>query len=243
MHYIRSALVAGLIIFVLLRYSQALPAPLGRGSSPPERPAAPEHPFPDVINWDDESQRKEFEKHLYLAGFSVRSLRVEHPHTDKRWAKSTEFLLWEKGGTLVGFGAVFHDLMLSGTAVGPEGDKVIFKLNRAEIIYDIAGRKIFLITYRTWMSRLHKILWFFLSEDTKEKYRKKYRMGAERSIFDWGDLGEGYTLDRRSREYAWFLLNAPVIFKTVFDKEGLSSRAVLLVPFDHELFDKLSPRT
>lgn len=228
MRRIRNALAAYVITLVLLRSSQVFSS-------------QPEYPFSDVINWEDESQRKEFEKHLTLAGFSSRSLRVEHPPTDKRWAKSTEFLLWEKGRTLAGFGAVFQDLILPGTAVGPEGDEVTFKLNRAEILYDVSGRRIFLVTYRTEMSLIYKILWFFLPENKKKEYIRKYKMEASRSIFTWGELGEGHQLNRRSEDYARFLLDAPAIFKTIFDKEKPLPAAALQVPFDQELFRKLSP--
>lgn len=227
MRRVRNTITVWLAVFIVFRSVSSFAA-------------LPDHPFSDAIDWDDEEKRKGFEQYLALAGITIRYLKVEHPNTKRRWAKSLYFMVLEKGGLPAGFGAAFYDLVLPGTASGPYGDNTI-RLDRAEILYDLSGRRIFLITYRTEMSLLHRIFWNFLPEQKKKEYRKKYRLEAERHIFGWGELGEGYELDRRSREYAGFLLDSPVIFKEVLDKENPSSASVLVVPFGSELFRRLSP--
>ena len=227
MRQLRSALAAWLMVVFILRFAYA--------SADPR-----EYPFSDMVDWNDEEKRKDYEKYLALADISIRYLRVEHPDTKKRWARNLYFMILERRGATVGFGAAFYDLVLPGTAVHPNDYEVILRLNRAEIIYDIYGRQIFLISYRKELSAGHKIIWFFLPDSVKARYLKKYKMEAERHIFGWGELGEGYALDERSQEYARFLIYSPVFLKPFFDKEKPEVKT-FQVPFDRELFQKLSP--
>lgn len=146
-----------------------------------------DYPFAGVVPWDRKSERQEYERLLIGAGFTIRFFPLVQAKGSPRLAEKQQCILVEKGGALFGYGIIFENFLLPAVAENKErGDKRKIEVYLAEVLYDTAGRYIFLVSYR---------------------FRQSV---PERSIFHINKpLGKGYELDSASRRLAETLLKLP----------------------------------
>lgn len=146
-----------------------------------------DYPFAGIVPWDQKPKRQEYERLLTGAGFTVRLFPLVQAVGSPRLAEKQQCILVEKGGALFGYGIIFENFLLPVVAENKEsGDKRQVEVYLVEVLYDTAGRYIFLVSYR---------------------FRQSV---PERNIFHINEsLGKGYELDSTSRRLAETLLKLP----------------------------------
>ncbi|RMF84684.1 MAG: hypothetical protein D6736_18840 [Nitrospinota bacterium] len=179
---------------------------------------ASQYPFADIVTWKEEAERKAYERYFTQAGLTVSHVPVMQTGEKQPWADQEEFVLIKRGETLVGYGAIFTSLKSFAYAVHANGDRRRIKVNKAEILYDLQGRVIFLISYR-----MDDLGWVEASLASLLGYKVR----ATRAIFSEDGLGEGYELSPQSKQLAHRLLQAPHLYKTLFEDGHLQNEKLL----------------
>lgn len=128
---------------------------------------------------------------------------------------------------LIGYGFTAIKLKFHGVAVHDGGDKKTIDVDAVEILYDMAGRNIFLASYRTRLSGFERFMARLFSHRSDEK--RKIVLGTE--------LGEGFVLSLLTRRFMAHLLELP---KGCIAGQTQNENGAIELPFDKDPFDELS---
>lgn len=184
------------------------------------------YPFSKLINWTEESQRKNYEKYLISQHVAIKKAPVAYRDTAMRLANTENCIFLKKDEIVLGYGFIAEHLILLGITVNQNGDKKRIDIDKVEIFYDIDGRSIFLVSYQTRLTRFERFMAKLLG----------YEPDGKRKIISDGDLGEGYEFSPATRRLIQYLSGLP---KKCF--EGLEKKpdTPIELPFNEKLFKDL----
>ena len=169
------------------------------------------YPFSESIDWEKEDTRQRYEIFLQIANIHYATLPIFRPEGEARIAKEESCVFFEKNGGLIGYGIAFNNLTRFAHAKKKDDLRKI-SVQKAEVIYDLADRRIFLVSYSFELN-------------AAERFVAKYIMGRQtefvRQNFKDGVLDEGYELDGESKKLVEQLLAFPQECKKAFDETRL----------------------
>lgn len=157
-------------------------------------------PLSEIVSWNNDGQRKDYERRLRVAGVVFRASEFPGPYP--RLAGKQRCLFFEKNGGPLAYGIDFEGFFDSVFAENEKTkDRREILLKRAEVLEDFSGRRIFLVGFEFQLT-------------TTERFFAKWVLWqnpeAERAIFElYEGLGEGYWLDAASLRLAETLLSFP----------------------------------
>ena len=143
-------------------------------------------PFSDIINWDDETARKEYEKLLRGRGLVIRERPLVRLDTEPL-AAGEKCVYFLKNGARVGYGVVLTDIYSKGRGIGEY--TVDFELKVVEVLYDNSGQYVVLVTYHTLLPLWQRLLLYSFPKF------KKHKLDDTRKVIRGRELSEDVVLD------------------------------------------------
>lgn len=149
----------------------------------------PEYPFSNIVKWTDKHQWQRYEELLQDTGITIRFTPIPNPTERDRMAEREECAFFYKDSVMVGYGITFINLYISARAVKGNDTRLI-DLHGVEIIYDLYGRRVLLVSYSFRLNAFEMFI--------AEKIMRREPRAIRRPFY--GTLDEGYELDSASQE-------------------------------------------
>ncbi|MFY9461758.1 MAG: hypothetical protein WAP51_00970 [Candidatus Sungiibacteriota bacterium] len=166
------------------------------------------YPFSESIDWEKKETRQHYEIFLQMEGMRYVALPIFWHDGETRLAEEENCVFFKKDGTLVGYGITYTKLKRFAYAKKKDDLRKIL-VQKVDIIYDLAGRYIFLVSYSFELGVVDRFV---------AKYIMRRETEAKRQNFKDGVLDEGYELNEESKNLVERLLAIPQECKKMFDE-------------------------